>query len=57
MKFLLFKGVAAVNLADPVAAVKELERCVKEYGFKALRVVPWYENIDIILFNHFYNHK
>jgi hypothetical protein len=36
-----FFGVAAVNLADPVAAVKELEKCVKEYGFKAVRVVPW----------------
>lgn len=38
----VFKGVAAVNLADPVAAVKELEKCVKEYGFKAVRVVPWF---------------
>lgn len=36
-----FTGVAAVDLEKPVAAVRELERAVKELGFKALRVVPW----------------
>jgi uncharacterized protein len=36
-----FSGVAAVNLEKPVEAVRELERAVKELGFKALRVVPW----------------
>jgi predicted TIM-barrel fold metal-dependent hydrolase len=36
-----FVGVAAVNLEKPVEAVHELERAVKELGFKALRVVPW----------------
>lgn len=36
-----FTGVAAVDLADPVAAVRELERAVVELGCKALRVVPW----------------
>jgi len=36
-----FCGVAAVNLEKPVEAVRELERAVKELGFKALRVVPW----------------
>ena len=36
-----FTGVAAVNLEKPVEAVRELERAVKELGFKALRVVPW----------------
>lgn len=39
-----FTGVAAVNLEDPVAAVRELDRAVKELGFKALRVVPWLWN-------------
>jgi uncharacterized protein len=34
-------GVASVDLRDPVAAVAELRRCVRELGFKALRVVPW----------------
>ncbi|HKP85780.1 MAG TPA: amidohydrolase family protein, partial [Blastocatellia bacterium] len=36
-----FEGVAAVNLEKPVEAVRELDRAVKELGFKALRVVPW----------------
>lgn len=36
-----FAGVAAVDLADPVAAVRELRRAVRKLGFKALRVVPW----------------
>ncbi|HKX32194.1 MAG TPA: amidohydrolase family protein [Blastocatellia bacterium] len=39
-----FTGVAAVNLEKPLAAVRELERAVKELGFKALRVVPWLWN-------------
>ncbi|MGH2983669.1 MAG: amidohydrolase family protein [Solirubrobacterales bacterium] len=34
-------GVAAVDLNDPVGAVRELRRCVRELGFKGLRVVPW----------------
>jgi uncharacterized protein len=36
-----FIGVATVDLAKPVQAVKELTRTVKELGFKALRIVPW----------------
>lgn len=39
-----FVGVAAVNLEKPVEAVRELERAVKELGFKALRVIPWLWN-------------
>ncbi len=39
-----FAGVASVNLEKPVEAVRELERAVKELGFKALRVVPWLWN-------------
>jgi uncharacterized protein len=34
-------GVASVDLLQPMAAVRELRRCVKEYGFKGLRVLPW----------------
>lgn len=34
-------GLAAVDLRDPVRAVRELRRCVAELGFKGLRVVPW----------------
>jgi uncharacterized protein len=36
-----FRGLAAVDLADPVAAVRELRRAVGELGFVGLRVVPW----------------
>ncbi len=36
-----FVGVAAVNLEKPVEAVRELDRAVKQLGFKALRVIPW----------------
>jgi predicted TIM-barrel fold metal-dependent hydrolase len=36
-----FAGVAAVDLANPVTAVRELDRAVRQLGFKALRVVPW----------------
>ena len=33
--------MAAVDLANPVAAVRELRRAVRDLGFNALRVVPW----------------
>ena len=36
-----FAGLAAVDLADPVAAVRELRRCAEDLGFVGLRVVPW----------------
>ena len=36
-----FAGLAAVDLNRPMEAVRELRRCVEEYGFKGLRVVPW----------------
>ncbi|HXG68039.1 MAG TPA: amidohydrolase family protein [Blastocatellia bacterium] len=39
-----FVGVAAVNLEKPIEAVRELDRAVRELGFKALRVVPWLWN-------------
>ncbi|MFP6656074.1 MAG: amidohydrolase family protein [Myxococcota bacterium] len=34
-------GVASVDLHRPMDAVRELRRCVKELGFRALRIVPW----------------
>jgi predicted TIM-barrel fold metal-dependent hydrolase len=40
-----FVGVAAVDLARPVEAVRELRRCVRDLGFRALRVVPWLWNL------------
>lgn len=36
-----FAGVASVDLRRPVEAVRELRRCVKELGFKGLRMLPW----------------
>jgi uncharacterized protein len=36
-----FVGVAAVDLHRPLDAVRELRRCVRDLGFRALRVVPW----------------
>ena len=38
-------GLAAVNLHDPVNAVKELEHYVKHEGFVGLRIVPWLWNL------------
>jgi uncharacterized protein len=34
-------GVCAVNLLRPMEAVRELRRCVRTLGFKALRLLPW----------------
>ena len=40
-----FAGVAAVDLAHPMDAVRELRHCVRDLGFRALRVVPWLWNL------------
>ncbi|MGC4938441.1 amidohydrolase family protein [Kribbella sp. DT2] len=34
-------GVASVDLREPMKAVRELRRAVRERGLRALRVVPW----------------
>ncbi|MER7544064.1 amidohydrolase family protein [Actinomadura sp.] len=34
-------GIASVDLRKPMEAVRELRRCVRELGFRGLRVVPW----------------
>lgn len=34
-------GVCAVPLDRPMDAVRELRRCVRDRGFKALRALPW----------------
>jgi len=34
-------GVASVDLSRPMDAVRELRRCVRDLGFRALRIVPW----------------
>lgn len=40
-----FVPVASADLNRPMDAVRELRRCVRERGFKALRVVPWLWNL------------
>lgn len=40
-----FAGIAAVNLARPMEAVRELRRCVRKMGFKGLRIVQWLWNL------------
>ncbi|HET6503331.1 MAG TPA: amidohydrolase family protein [Amycolatopsis sp.] len=40
-----FAGVASVDLTDPLRAVREIRRCVRELGFVAVRVVPWVWNL------------
>jgi uncharacterized protein len=34
-------GVGSVDISKPRDAVRELRRCVRELGFKAVRVLPW----------------
>lgn len=34
-------GVGSVDISRPVAAVREIRRCVEELGFVAIRVLPW----------------
>ncbi|MBX7083668.1 MAG: amidohydrolase family protein [Nannocystaceae bacterium] len=36
-----FVGVASVDLDRPMAAIRELRRCVRTLGFRALRILPW----------------
>lgn len=40
-----FVGIASVKLNKPVQAIKELRTCVKEFGFKGLRIVQWLWNL------------
>lgn len=34
-------GIAAVDLTRPMDAVRELRRCVRQLGFRGLRLLPW----------------
>jgi hypothetical protein len=38
-------GIAAVDLYRPMDAVRELRRCVRQLGFKGLRIVQWLWNL------------
>lgn len=34
-------GVGSVDISRPMEAVAEIRRCVRDHGFKAIRVLPW----------------
>lgn len=34
-------GVGSVDISKPMAAVREIRRCILDLGFKAIRVLPW----------------
>jgi hypothetical protein len=34
-------GVGSVDIGKPMAAMREVRRCVRELGFKAIRILPW----------------
>ncbi len=36
-----FVGVGSVDISRPMEAVREIRRCVRDLGFKAIRVLPW----------------
>ena len=40
-----FAGAAAVDLRNPVQAINELRRAVRDLGFVAVRIVPWLWNL------------
>lgn len=40
-----FVALASVDLCRPMDAVRELRRCVKQQGFKGLRMLPWLWNL------------
>jgi uncharacterized protein len=40
-----FAGLAAVDLTDPVGAVREIRRAVTDLGFVGVRVIPWLWNL------------
>lgn len=34
-------GVGSVDISRPMAAVREVRRCIETLGFKAIRILPW----------------
>jgi len=40
-----FIGIASANLFQPMEAIRELRRYIKDYAFKGLRIVQWLWNL------------
>ncbi len=40
-----FIGIGSVNLFRPMEAIRELRRCIKDLGFKGIRIVQWLWNL------------
>ncbi len=40
-------GIATADLYRPMAAVRELRRCVREHGFRGLRIVQWLWDLPV----------
>jgi predicted TIM-barrel fold metal-dependent hydrolase len=38
-------GIASVDLLRPMDGVRELRRCVRQLGFRGLRIIPWLWNL------------
>ncbi len=38
-------GIGSVDIAHPMPAVRELRRCVRDLGFKGVRLLPWLWNL------------
>lgn len=38
-------GIASVDLYRPMDGVRELRRCVRQLGFRGLRIIPWLWNL------------
>ncbi len=34
-------GVGSADISRPMAAVREVRRCIQDLGFKAIRILPW----------------
>ena len=38
-------GIGSVDISKPMQAVAEIKRCVNEFGFKGIRVLPWLREV------------
>lgn len=40
-----FIGIGSVDISRPMEAVREARRCVRQLGFKGIRIIPWLWNL------------